>query len=184
MAHHSGEIWSQPGGPLTRQSVTCRDSAAPLGESSERWSDELRSRRTCAGESPWSPSSSSSPSLSGTGTGTSIDWTLEFSRARARAAWIDSQPGLRGVAARLGAAAEPWVVVVVTGIVTGAIASALDILSAWLSDLRLGACKDMWWMSRGLCCAGLDRTSSSSRLFTPRDDYEGGWGCGGTRRLL
>lgn len=89
--------------------------------------------------------------------GTSIDWTLEFARARNRAALIDSQPGLRGVVGRLWAATEPWVVVVVTGVVVGTIASCLDILSAWLSDLRLGACKDMWWMSRGLCCAGLDR---------------------------
>lgn len=90
--------------------------------------------------------------------GSSIDWTLEFARARNRAALIDSQPGLRGVVGRLWAATEPWVVVVVTGVVVGTIASCLDILSAWLSDLRLGACKDMWWMSRGLCCAGLDRT--------------------------
>lgn len=90
--------------------------------------------------------------------GSSIDWTLEFARARNQAAQIDAQPGLRGVSARLWHASEPWVVVVVTGVVTGAIASCLDILSAWLSDLRLGVCKDMWWMSRGLCCAGLDRT--------------------------
>ncbi|KAG0659416.1 hypothetical protein C6P46_005193 [Rhodotorula mucilaginosa] len=88
--------------------------------------------------------------------GSSIDWTLEFARARTRAALIDSRPGLRGVVGRLWAATEPWVVVVVTGVVVGTIASCLDILSAWLSDLRLGACKDMWWMSRGLCCAGLD----------------------------
>ncbi|GAA5860911.1 hypothetical protein JCM3774_003185 [Rhodotorula dairenensis] len=129
-----------------------RDRAALLEGPSERWSTGLRPRRAGAASQSWSPPL---PSSSGIGT-SSIDWTLEFARARTRAAWIDSQPGLRGVAARLGAAAEPWVVVVVTGILTGAIASALDILSAWLSDLRLGACKDMWWMSRGLCCAGLD----------------------------
>ncbi|BGP56537.1 chloride channel [Rhodotorula sphaerocarpa] len=88
--------------------------------------------------------------------GHSIDWTLEFARARTRAAQVGSEPGLRGVSARLWLASEPWVVVVVTGLATGTIASCLDILSAWLSDLRLGMCRDMWWMSRGLCCAGLD----------------------------
>lgn len=110
--------------------------------------------------------------------GSSIDWTLEFARARTRAALIDSQPGLRGVVGRLWAATEPWVVVVVTGVVVGTIASCLDILSAWLSDLRLGACKDMWWMSRGLCCAGLDRTfvpfsSLCAEQATQREDFLG-----------
>jgi hypothetical protein len=54
-----------------------------------------------------------------------------------------------------------------TGIATGTIASCLDVLSSWLSDLRLGVCRDMWWMSRNLCCAGLDRKFSfvSTTLF-------------------
>ncbi|BGP01071.1 Anion/proton exchange transporter GEF1 [Rhodotorula toruloides] len=88
--------------------------------------------------------------------GSSIDWTQEYARERLRKSLILATPGIRGVVVRLWVASKPWVVVVLTGMATGVIASCLDILSAWLSDLRLGACRDMWWMSRGLCCAGLD----------------------------
>ncbi|GAA5827847.1 hypothetical protein JCM5353_005667 [Sporobolomyces roseus] len=88
--------------------------------------------------------------------GSSIDWTLEYSRERTRLSHLASLPGLRGVAARIWDQAKPWLVVVLTGIATGTIASCLDVLSSWLSDLRLGVCRDMWWMSRHLCCAGLD----------------------------
>lgn len=91
--------------------------------------------------------------------GSSIDWTLEYSRERARKAQLASLPGLRGVGSRVWDQAKPWLVVVLTGIATGTIASCLDVLSSWLSDLRLGVCRDMWWMSRNLCCAGLDRES-------------------------
>ncbi|GAA5827318.1 hypothetical protein JCM11251_003762 [Rhodosporidiobolus azoricus] len=86
----------------------------------------------------------------------SIDWTREYARERHRSASLASITGVRGVLARLLDGAKPWLVVVLVGVLTGAVASGLDVLSAWLSDLRLGGCRDMWWMSRGLCCAGLD----------------------------
>ncbi|GAA6011717.1 hypothetical protein JCM10207_004221 [Rhodosporidiobolus poonsookiae] len=85
-----------------------------------------------------------------------IDWSREYAKERQRKAGLAATQGLRGVLLRLYDAAKPWLVVVLTGVLTGIVASCLDILSAWLSDLRLGACRDMWWMSRGLCCAGLD----------------------------
>ncbi|GAA5864849.1 hypothetical protein JCM8547_009250 [Rhodosporidiobolus lusitaniae] len=107
--------------------------------------------------SPTFPStSSSSPRRAKPPPASSIDWTREYARARHRTALLASYQGLYGVQARLWEAAKPWIVVVLTGVLTGVVASCLDILSAWLSDLRLGACRDMWWMSRGLCCAGLD----------------------------
>ncbi|GAA5920641.1 hypothetical protein JCM1841_006972 [Sporobolomyces salmonicolor] len=86
----------------------------------------------------------------------SIDWTSEYARERSRVQLLNSVQGLRGAGLRIWDQAKPWLVVVLTGMATGVVASCLDILSAWLSDLRLGACRDMWWMSRGLCCAGLD----------------------------
>ena len=65
-------------------------------------------------------------------------------------------PGLGGVGARLWDVFVPWLVVVATGVGTGTLAACLDILSAWLSDLRSGLCRDTWWMSKATCCAGLD----------------------------
>ncbi|ORY65634.1 chloride channel [Leucosporidium creatinivorum] len=86
-----------------------------------------------------------------------IDWSYEESRERIRVHELAELKGLRGVSERLWDSAIPWLVVVATGIGTGAVASCLDILSAWLSDLRMGVCRDRWWMSKGVCCMGLDR---------------------------
>ncbi|GJN90019.1 hypothetical protein Rhopal_003015-T1 [Rhodotorula paludigena] len=102
------------------------------------------------------PSPTSRSSSASNPSGSSIDWTREYALERARRAALASLPGLRGVLARLLDASLPWLAVVLTGVCTGVVASCLDVLSAWLGDLRLGACRDMWWMSRGLCCAGLD----------------------------
>ncbi|GAA6060345.1 hypothetical protein JCM10212_004529 [Sporobolomyces blumeae] len=90
--------------------------------------------------------------------GSSIDWTLEYTRERVRQTSLASVAGLRGVRVRAWDHAQPWIVVGLVGVATGTIASCLDVLSSWLSDLRLGVCRDMWWMSRNLCCAGLDPT--------------------------
>lgn len=93
--------------------------------------------------------------------GSTIDWTHCYALERARKSRLAALPGLHGVVARTWDAGRPWVAVVLVGVLTGAVASGLDMLSAWLSDLRTGKCTDMWWMSKGLCCAGLDRASLS-----------------------
>ncbi|KAK4047397.1 chloride channel [Microbotryomycetes sp. JL201] len=85
-----------------------------------------------------------------------IDWSYEDSRERRRLQALAELPGLGGVFARLWDATIPWIVVVATGLGTGLVASTLDVLSAWLSDLRFGVCNDAWWMSQAMCCAGLD----------------------------
>lgn len=100
------------------------------------------------------------PSTTAPPTGSSIDWTHCYALERARKARLASLPGLHGVVSRMWDAGRPWVAVVLVGVLTGAVASGLDVLSGWLSDLRMGKCTDMWWMSRGLCCAGLERASS------------------------
>lgn len=60
------------------------------------------------------------------------------------------------------------------GIGTGVVASCLDILSAWLTDLRGGVCRDTWWMSKAVCCTGLDRESLHHRLVRGVCAYDGG----------
>lgn len=97
-----------------------------------------------------------------------IDWSYEESRERIRVQALRELQGLKGVTARLWDSTIPWLVVVATGLGTGAVASCLDILSAWLSDLRMGVCRDTWWMSRNVCCMGLDRGSSCFGAPTPR----------------
>ena len=69
---------------------------------------------------------------------------------------LSELPGLAGIGSRLWDVFVPWFVVVATGVGTGILAACLDVLSAWLSDLRSGLCRDTWWMSKSTCCAGLD----------------------------
>lgn len=64
--------------------------------------------------------------------------------------------GLQGSIARVLDATIPWLVVVATGVLTGILAASIDICSIYLSDLREGVCVDAFWMSRSICCMGLD----------------------------
>ena len=93
------------------------------------------------------------------GDSSSIDWNYEAQKERVRIQSLAELSGVRGAATRTWDSAIPWLVVVATGIATGVLASAMDIVTAWLSDLRFGICRDQWWMSRASCCTGLDRTS-------------------------
>ena len=94
------------------------------------------------------------------GDSSSIDWNYEAQKERVRIQSLAELSGVRGAAARTWDSAIPWLVVVATGIATGVLASAMDIVTAWLSDLRFGICRDQWWMSRASCCTGLDGTLS------------------------
>ena len=90
------------------------------------------------------------------GDSSSIDWNYEAQKERVRIQSLAELSGVRGAAARTWDSAIPWLVVVATGIATGVLGSAMDIVTAWLSDLRFGICRDQWWMSRASCCTGLD----------------------------
>jgi chloride channel 3/4/5 len=51
-------------------------------------------------------------------------------------------------------AAQAWVVVTLVGIVIGLIAAALNIITEWLADIKLGYCTTAWYLNEGFCCYG------------------------------
>ncbi|GAA98233.1 uncharacterized protein L969DRAFT_93159 [Mixia osmundae IAM 14324] len=85
-----------------------------------------------------------------------IDWAHEYDKERARKADIQAIPGPRGRLLLWQDIVTPWIVIFATGTSVGLLAAALDILSAWLAQLKLGVCGDDVWLDQVACCAGLE----------------------------
>ncbi|KAH9839164.1 Cl-channel protein [Rhodofomes roseus] len=49
-------------------------------------------------------------------------------------------------------AAQSWFVVSLVGVCIGVNAALISIVTAWLSDLKMGYCHDGWWLNRQFCC--------------------------------
>ncbi|CAE6369095.1 unnamed protein product [Rhizoctonia solani] len=88
--------------------------------------------------------------------GATIDWTEEETVERIHKNTLRSQPGLRGVILPLLDQARIWVVLIVTGILVGFIGAWLDVLVAWLGDIRTGRCSYGFFYNENSCCSGLD----------------------------
>ncbi|CAE6495359.1 unnamed protein product [Rhizoctonia solani] len=88
--------------------------------------------------------------------GATIDWTEEEAVERIHTYTLRSQPGLRGIVLPLMDQARLWVVLIATGISVGFIGAWLDVLVAWLSDIRTGRCSYGFFYNENSCCSGLD----------------------------
>ncbi|KAH9937739.1 Cl-channel protein [Amylocystis lapponica] len=49
-------------------------------------------------------------------------------------------------------ASQSWIVVSLVGACIGVNAAIISIITAWLSDLKMGYCSDGWWLNRQFCC--------------------------------
>ncbi|GAA5882900.1 hypothetical protein JCM3774_001381 [Rhodotorula dairenensis] len=89
---------------------------------------------------------------------TTIDWVadtlLERSRRRHEAATATRTLGhsVKAGVWRLMAACQSWAVVSLVGGIIGLNAAIMSIMTAWLSDLKLGYCTQGWWLNRKFCC--------------------------------
>ncbi|GAA6005052.1 chloride channel protein [Rhodotorula paludigena] len=89
---------------------------------------------------------------------TTIDWVadtlLERSRRRYEAATATRTLGhsLRAGFWRVAEACQSWGVVSLVGAIIGLNAAIMSIMTAWLSDLKLGYCTQGWWLNRKFCC--------------------------------
>ncbi|XP_071490180.1 H(+)/Cl(-) exchange transporter 4-like [Diadema antillarum] len=45
-----------------------------------------------------------------------------------------------------------WTVVLLVGLATGAFAGIVDIGTSWMSDLKVGVCRDAFWLNKEECC--------------------------------
>jgi len=105
---------------------------------------------------------------------TAIDWIFEYAKERQRLRLLmSSAAGAVGQLKRLMDASQIWVILVLTGIMTGAIAACIDVISDWLGDVKQGVCKagvggGKFYLNKTFCCWGLDgntRRFRVSRLY-------------------
>lgn len=57
---------------------------------------------------------------------------------------------------RLVTAGESWFVITLAGVIIGANAALISIITKWLSDIKMGYCADGWWLNQQFCCWEID----------------------------
>lgn len=92
---------------------------------------------------------------------TAIDWIFEYTKERARLRVLSSSAaGLVGYAQRLLDASQEWIILVLTGLLVGTLAAAIDIVTDWLGDLKAGYCSTgdggAFYLNKSFCCLGYD----------------------------
>ncbi|KAF7782223.1 hypothetical protein Agabi119p4_1599 [Agaricus bisporus var. burnettii] len=76
--------------------------------------------------------------------GTSIIWRILQSNGRL--SWLSGHVR-KGIS--LG---QSWFVVSLVGVCIGLNAAIISIVTAWLSDIKMGYCSDGWWLNQQFCC--------------------------------
>ncbi|PNY24691.1 Chloride channel protein [Tolypocladium capitatum] len=96
---------------------------------------------------------------------TAIDWIFEYTKERQRLRVLSSgASGLLGYVQHLVDASQVWVVLILTGLLVGAIAAGIDVTTDWLGDLKLGFCSSgpeggHFYLNKSFCCYGYDQGS-------------------------
>ncbi|KAG6088107.1 hypothetical protein E4U15_006756 [Claviceps sp. LM218 group G6] len=106
---------------------------------------------------------------------TTIDWVQDASREQARRKTRQkreaglSERGQDGWRYRLWAsydAAQGWIVVTVIGAAIGLNAAFLNIITEWLSDIKLGYCTTAFYLNEKFCCWGEDNGCENWHRWT------------------
>ncbi|KAF2838655.1 CLC voltage-gated chloride channel [Patellaria atrata CBS 101060] len=95
---------------------------------------------------------------------TTIDWVQDAAseqlrrknRRLKRARSYDSPWGLRRKFEEAYDAGQGWIVFTVVGAVIGLIAAGLNIITEWLSDIKLGYCTTAFYLNENFCCWGAE----------------------------
>lgn len=91
---------------------------------------------------------------------TAIDWTFEYTKERQRLRSLSlGAGGLLGYARQFVDASQIWVILILTGILTGTIAASIDVASDWLADIKGGYCSagldgGHFYLNKYFCCFG------------------------------
>ncbi|KAH9219758.1 chloride channel-like protein 3 [Leptodontidium sp. 2 PMI_412] len=96
---------------------------------------------------------------------TAIDWIFEYTKERQRLRILYSNAtGLIGYARQFLDASQVWVILILTGMATGGLAAAIDVITDWLADLKMGYCSagedgGRFYLNKYFCCYGYDEFS-------------------------
>lgn len=92
---------------------------------------------------------------------TAIDWIFEYTKERTRLRVLRSNS--RGVLGYFRLAfdnSQEWIILLSTGVLVGAVAAVIDIVTDWLGDLKAGYCSTAeggaFYLNRAFCCLGYD----------------------------
>lgn len=106
---------------------------------------------------------------------TTIDWVQDAAqeqlrrRARRKDSKFFDRDGVLGWRRKIWEAydaAQAWIVITLVGIVIGLNAAALNIITEWLSDVKLGYCTTAWYLNEGFCCYGAEAGCAEWRRWT------------------
>lgn len=97
---------------------------------------------------------------------TTIDWVQDAAREQTRkrtrrkdAASFFHKDGAWGWRRKLWEsydAAQAWLVVTIVAVLIGLNAAALNIITEYLSDLKMGYCTTSWYLNENFCCYGAE----------------------------
>ncbi|ETI21537.1 hypothetical protein G647_07884 [Cladophialophora carrionii CBS 160.54] len=106
---------------------------------------------------------------------TTIDWVQDAAqehlrrRARRKESKFFERDGVLGWRRKVWEAydaAQAWIVITLVGIVIGLIAAALNIITEWLSDIKVGYCTTAWYLNEGFCCYGSEEGCDEWKRWT------------------
>jgi chloride channel 3/4/5 len=96
---------------------------------------------------------------------TAIDWIFEYTKERQRLRMLySSASGVIGPVRRLIDASQVWIVLLLTGMLVGAVAAGINVTTDWLGDLKEGYCSSgpeggHFYLNKAFCCYGYDQGS-------------------------
>ncbi|TPX62521.1 hypothetical protein PhCBS80983_g00259 [Powellomyces hirtus] len=88
---------------------------------------------------------------------TTIDWMKDLMRDYRRQNRMRTQHGPGGRMSNfqmLFDATQSWILISIIGISIGLVAGWIDVVAAWLGDIRFGYCSYEWHISKSICCTG------------------------------
>jgi chloride channel 3/4/5 len=101
---------------------------------------------------------------------TTIDWVQDAAREQLRRKarrkeragfWArDGRLGWRGRIVEAYDAGQAWIVVTLVGAAIGLNAAFLNIVTEWLSDIKLGHCETAFYLNENFCCWGAENGGS------------------------
>lgn len=62
---------------------------------------------------------------------------------------------------------QAWIVVTIVGAAIGLNAAMIDIITEWLSDVKMGYCSEGWWLNQKFCCWEIEDIEGSCGEWHP-----------------
>ncbi|XP_077400571.1 H(+)/Cl(-) exchange transporter 5 isoform X2 [Vanacampus margaritifer] len=98
-----------------------------------------------------------------------IDWVLEKSKSRDRHREIsnNSKESLSALLLCISDALSGWLLMLLVGLMVGAVASGIEVATRWLTDMKGGVCLAGFWSDHDRCCSTSNQNTSQERDHCP-----------------